>query len=232
MVAHEPQKRLGSGTLGTERGKAPSRFAAALSGLDDLAFALDADSSAATVESGAAVLFRAGKVDCGTAAALDAPVSLFEGLERGRVLEVDSLEVIEDSLLILFDRSDDIVGAPFEKPAGGLMLSAHRVYSSDAARDVDAVGEVPHGGNLVALRVDLDLPEHRAGPVFDGRGCHPPPVLSLSGSAADVLAVHGERRVLADLLRRLQADGVGWRVGRVGRQVGEDVMEGRIAGAV
>ncbi len=130
-------------------------------GLADLAFALDAEGLAATVESRVAVPLGAGDVDHGTAAALDAPVPLVEGFERGRALEVDGLEVIEHGLLVVLDRRDDVVGAAFEQPPRGLVLSVHRVQGDDAAGDVDAAGEVPHGGDRVALRVDLDLAEDR-----------------------------------------------------------------------
>ena len=110
MVAHERGQFLGSGAFGTERGEAPGRLDTALAGLEDLA--LDALGLATAVESGVAVPLGSGEVDHGTVAALDAPVSILETLERRRVAEADGLEFVEDGLLVLLDRSDDMVGAP------------------------------------------------------------------------------------------------------------------------
>ena len=79
--------------------------------LEDLALALDADGLAETVEVGVTVPLGSGAVEHGTMAAFDASVSLLDGLERGRVGEVDGLEVVEEGLLVLLDRSDGMVSA-------------------------------------------------------------------------------------------------------------------------
>ncbi len=122
------------------------------------------------MESGAAVPLGAGEVNPGTAAALAAPVPRVEGLERGRALEVDGLEVVEQGLPVIPDRRADSVGAALEQPAHGLVPSVPRVQGDAAARDVDPAGEVPHGGDRVAPRVDLDLAEDPAGSVRDRCG--------------------------------------------------------------
>ena len=89
--------------------------------------------------------------------------------------------------------------------------------------EVEVSGELAHGRDLVALGVDLDLPEDHAGVVLDRRDHHPAPVLGLLRGAAQVLPVHGDRRVRGAVLAGPPADGV---VQRLGRQRGEDVVEG------
>ena len=117
----------------------------------------------------------------------------------------------------------DVVGAACEQAACGLVLGVHRVEGDDAPGEVESVGQCTHGRDFVALGVDLDLPEDHAGVVLDCRDHHPAPVFGLLRGAAQVLSVHGDRRMGAAVLAGPPADGD---VQRLGRQGGEDVVEG------
>ena len=151
VAAHQVRKLFGSGAFGAGRGEAPCHPEAALSGPGDPAFALDADGLAAAVEGGAAVPPGAGDAGRGTAAALEASVTLPAGPARGRAGEAGGPEVAVNGPLAVLDRGDGAVGAPPGKAACGPVPGVHRVHGDGAARDVDAAGEVPHGGDPVAL---------------------------------------------------------------------------------
>ena len=150
-------------------------------------------------------------------------MALVDGFVPGRVAEVDRLEVFEDGLLIVLHRAEHVVGAAPEQAARGLVLGVHGVHGDDPACEVEAAGELAHGGDLVAPGVDLDLPEDHAGLVLDGRDHHAPSLLGLLRGAAQVLAVHGDRRMRGALLAGPPADRV---VQGLRRQGGEEVVEG------
>ena len=223
VVAHQFEQLLGSGALCAERGEAPGHLDAALAGLEDLAFALDAHGLASPVEVGVAVPLGSGEVDDGAASALDAAMALVDGFVPERIAEVDRLEVFEDHLLVVLDRAHHVVGATPEQAARGLVLSVHRVHGDDPACEVEAAGEFAHGRDFVALAVDLDLPEDHAGVVLDRRHHHPAPVFGLLRGAAQILSVHGDRRVRAAMLAGPLANRV---VQGLWRQGGEGLVEG------
>ena len=176
VLPDQPQQFLGPGAVGVERGQAPGHLGAALAVLEALAFALDADRLAASVEVDEAVPFGAGDVDGGAAAALDPAMALVEGLEPRRLAPVDLLEVFEDGRLVVLDRGDHVVGvARLEQAARGLLLGMHRVDGDGASGELEARGQVAHGRDLVGLPADLHLPQDQAGAVLDCRDHHPPP---------------------------------------------------------
>ena len=144
-------------------------------------------------------------------------MALVDGFVPERIAEVDRLEVFEDHLLVVLDRAHHVVGATPEQAARGLVLSVHRVHGDDPACEVEAAGEFAHGRDFVALAVDLDLPEDHAGVVLDRRHHHPAPVFGLLRGAAQILSVHGDRRVRAAMLAGPLANRVVqglWRQGR------------------
>ncbi len=150
-------------------------------------------------------------------------MSLVDGFVPGRVAEVDRLEVFEDGFLIVLDGAEHVVGAAPEQAARGLVLGVHGIEGDDAACEVEAAGEFAHGRDFVAPGIDFDLPEDHAGLVLDGRDRHAASLVGLCGRAAQVLPVHGDRRVRAAVLAGPPADGVVQGLGRQGR---EDVVEG------
>ena len=200
VVAHQGEQLLGAGALGAERGEAPGHFDAARGGFEDLALAFDAHRLAATVE-----------VDDGAASALDAAMALVHGFVPRRVAEVDGSEVVEDGGLVV---AEHVVGAVVEQAVRGLLLGVHRIGGDDTPGEVEAAGEFAHGGDLVALAVDLDLSKHQARAVLDRRDHHPAPLLGLLRRAAQVLSVHGDRGMRGAVLAGPLADGVVQRLGR------------------
>ena len=133
-------------------------------------------------------------------------MALAEGFVPGRAAEVDSLEVFEDGVLVVFDGAGDIVGAAPEQATRGLMVSVHRVHGDDPPGEVEAGGELAPGRGFVAL--GLDLCEDHAGAMLGRRDRHSVPVFSLFRGAAQVLPVHGERGMRGAVLAGPPADGV------------------------
>jgi hypothetical protein len=85
-----------------------------------------------------------------------------------------------------------VAGAPAGDDLRGVMLRVHRVDRDNCGGEAgERFQQVPHGGDLIGLRLHGDLPEDRADPVRQGRD----QVRGLPGlvlRAADGLPVDGD----------------------------------------
>ena len=180
VSADHGQEFLGPGALGAERGQTVGNFDAAFAGLEDLAFAVDAQRLAATVEVGVAVPFGTGEVDDGAASVFDAAMALVDGLVPGCVAPVDRLEVFVHRRLVVLDGGHQVIGvALIDQIVCGLLLGMQCIDGDDTPGEVETAGECAHGRDFIALAVDLELSEDQTRAVFERRDHHPAPLLSL-----------------------------------------------------
>ena len=81
------------------------------------------------------------------------------------------------------------------------MLGVQRVESDDASGEVQLVCHLAHRQDLAGLAANLELSQHQASAMLDGRD-QQAAALGLLRGATDILPIHGDCRPSADSLQQ------------------------------
>lgn len=160
------------------------------------------------------------------------PVAELGGAGAARDLRPGQLlQLFEQRGLVRFD-GEDAVSSRVEDGLRGIVRGVHRIggdHASVQVRGLDPGQDVPHGGNLVGLRIDLTLPQDDSCGVVE-RGDQMWRRRRGSAGATDGLAIDGDHSSATDLADRTPRVDRQCRIERSSVEAGEVLRPGFLGG--